>query len=65
MTDSVVQSERHDFNMTEGLEIGWTPVKYTSLTADFTQSNDYSSAAGQSYNQSSPGVSLSGEVKFW
>jgi hypothetical protein len=65
MTDSVVQSERHDFNMTEGLEIGWTPVKYTSLTADFTQSNDYSSASGQSYNQSSPGVSLSGEVRFW
>jgi len=65
MTNTPVQSERKDFNLSEGIDVAWQPVKYADLSADFINANDYSSAGGQSYNQSSPGVSLTGEVKFW
>ena len=63
-TDTSYQTDRNDFNLSEGLEVAWQPWKYVSLATDFTHTNDYSSASAQSYNQSSPGVSVTGTIKF-
>ena len=65
MTNTPVQSNRSDFNLSEGIDIAWSPVKYASLSADFTNTNDYSTASGQSYNESSPSISLTGNLSLW
>jgi len=63
-TNTANQTDRTDFNLSEGLDVTWQPWKYASLSADFTHTNDYSSSTHQSYNESSPGVSVTGTVKF-
>jgi hypothetical protein len=63
-TNTSYQTDRDDFNLSEGLDVTWTPWEYVSLSADFTNTNDYSNAAGQSYNETSPGVALTGVFKF-
>lgn len=63
-TNTATQTDRTDFNLSEGVDVTWQPCQYASLSADFTHTNDYSSSAGQSYNEASPGVSVTGTVKF-
>jgi hypothetical protein len=63
-TNTVGQHDRDDFNLSEGLDITWQPCKYASLSADISHTNDYSNNAGQSYNDTIPGLSVTGTIKF-
>jgi hypothetical protein len=63
-TNTSYQNNRDDFNLSEGFDVTWTPCKYASISADFSHSNDYSNNSGQSYNDTIPGVSLTGTLKF-
>lgn len=63
-TNTATQGNRDDFNLSEGFDVTWTPCKYTSLSADFTHSDNYSNNSGQSYENTTPGVSLTGTLKF-
>jgi len=65
VTNGVGQNDRDDFNLSEGFDITWKPWKYVSLSADFLHTNDYSNNSGQSYNNTAPGLSVTGTVKFW
>jgi hypothetical protein len=63
-TNTSFQHDRDDFNLSEGLDVTWTPCKYASISADISHADDYSNNAGQSYNDTIPGLSLTGTVKF-
>jgi hypothetical protein len=63
-TNTAFQHDRDDFNLSEGFDVTWTPCKYAALSADFSHSNDYSNNSGQSYNNTIPGISLTGTLKF-
>jgi len=58
------QHDRDDFNLSEGIDVTWHFSKYASLSADFTNTDDYSNNAQFSYSQTSPGVSLTGTIGF-
>jgi hypothetical protein len=58
------QHDRDDFNLSEGLDVTWTPCKYTSLSADFSHTDNYSNNASRSYENTAPGLSVTGTVKF-
>ena len=58
------QHDRDDFNLSEGLDVTWTPWKYTSLSADFSHTDNYSNNASRSYADTVPGVSVTGTLKF-
>jgi len=58
------QNDRHDFNLSEGLDVTWTPWKYTSLSADLSHTDNYSNNASRSYEDTVPGASVTGTVKF-
>jgi hypothetical protein len=58
------QHDRDDFNIATGIDVTWTPIKYLSVSADFDAANDYSNNSGLSYDQTSPGLSLTGSYKF-
>jgi len=59
-----VQADRNDFNLSEGLDVTWTPCKYAAISADVSHADDYSNNVGFSYSDTSPGVSLTGTYKF-
>jgi hypothetical protein len=59
-----VQHDRDDLNISEGLDVTWTPIKYFSVSGDVLHTNDYSNNSGFSYNDTIPGLSLSGTYKF-
>ncbi|MCE0524227.1 MAG: hypothetical protein LV480_15085 [Methylacidiphilales bacterium] len=59
------QNNRVDFNLSEGLDVTWQPCKYVSISADLSHTNDYSNNGGLSYNDTIPGLSLTGTLKFW
>lgn len=63
-TNSANQHDRDDFNLSEGLDVTWQPCKYTALSADISHANDYSNNSAQSYNNTIPGLSLTGTFKF-
>ena len=63
-TDTQDQHGRDDFNLSEGFDVTWTPVQYVSLSADLTHSDDYSNNASQSYDNTTPGLSVTGTYKF-
>ena len=63
-TDSSFQHDRYDFNLSAGLDVTWTPIKYLSVSADLSHTDDYSNNSAESYDQTSPGVSLTGSYKF-
>jgi hypothetical protein len=63
-TDTSYQHDRRDFNLSEGLEVTWKPWKYLDLSADIVETDDYSTAAGQSYATTIPGFSLTGTISF-
>lgn len=58
------QNDRHDFNLSEGIDVTWQPNKWVALSADFSRTDDYSNNSGYSYGNSLPGVSVTGTVKF-
>ena len=58
------QHDRDDFNIAAGIDVTWTPIKYLSVSADFDAASDYSNNSVLSYDQTSPGVSLTGAYKF-
>jgi len=62
--DSAIQNDRHDFNLSEGVDVTYQPCKYVALSADLTNANDYSNTPNMSYNVFSPGVSVTGTYKF-
>jgi hypothetical protein len=64
-TNNGSQNDRTDFNLSEGFDVTWQPCKYASLSADLSHTDDYSNNAGLSYHETSPGLSLTGTVKFW
>jgi hypothetical protein len=63
VTDGTAHN-RADFNLSEGLEVDWTPISYLTVTADIINTNDYSNAQDQSYNTTIPGLSITGTYKF-
>ena len=63
-TNTLNQHDRDDFNLSEGLDATWQPWKYASLSADISHTNDYSNNSGQSYNDTIPGLSVTGTFKF-
>jgi hypothetical protein len=63
-TNTEDQNDRFDFNLSEGLDITWQPCKYAALSVDLTHVDDYSNNAGQSYDETTPGLSVTGTVKF-
>ncbi len=63
-TNTSFQHDRDDFNLSEGLDVTWQPCKYAAISADISHDNDYSNNAGQSYEDTVPGLSLTGTVKF-
>ncbi|MCE0484540.1 MAG: hypothetical protein LV479_09915 [Methylacidiphilales bacterium] len=64
VVNGITQHDRDDFNLAEGLDVTWMPCKYVSLSADFSHVNDYSDNTSLSYNNTVPGVSVTGTVKF-
>jgi hypothetical protein len=58
------QHDRADFNIAAGIDVTWTPIKYFSVSADYDASSDYSNNSALSYDESSPGLSLTGSYKF-
>jgi len=58
------QHDRADFNIMSGFDVTYTPIKYFSVSADFNTAEDYSNNSGLSYDQMSPGISLTGTYKF-
>ncbi len=64
LTNTSFQHDRDDFNLTEGFDVTWQPCKYVAISADITRSDDYSNNAGESYEDTVPGLSLTGTVKF-
>ena len=63
-TNTANQHDRDDFNLSEGLDVTWQPCKYVSLSTDISHADDYSNNSGQSYENTTPGVSLTGTLKF-
>lgn len=63
-TNATNQHDRDDFNLSEGVDVTWQPCKYASLSADVSHTNDYSNNSGQSYNDTVPGLSVTGTFKF-
>ena len=63
-TSEGAQNNREDFNLSEGLDATWQICKYASLSADFSQTNDYSNNSAQGYDVTVPGVSVTGTLKF-
>jgi hypothetical protein len=62
--DTSFQNDRHDFNLSEGVDVTYTPCKYVSVSADITNANDYSNTQNMSYNVFSPGCSVTASYKF-
>jgi hypothetical protein len=62
--NTLPQHDRHDLNLSAGIDVTYTPIKYLSVSADFDLSRNYSNNSGLSYDQSSPGLSLTGTYKF-
>jgi len=62
--NNATQNNRDDFNLSEGIDVTWQPCKYVALSADLSQVNDYSNNSGQSYNDTTPGISVTGTIKF-
>ena len=63
-TNTSIQHDRDDFNLSEGLDVTWQPCKYAALSADISRTDDYSNNSGQSYNDTIPGLSVTGTFKF-
>jgi hypothetical protein len=63
-TSGNVQNNRDDFNLAVGFDVTWQPWKYLSVSADFTHVNDYSNNSALGYSDTTPGLSLTGTVKF-
>jgi len=63
-TNTENQHDRDDFNLSAGLDVTWTVCKYASLSADLSHSDNYSNNSAQSYDETSPGVSVTGTFRF-
>ena len=64
LNDTSFQHSRDDFNLSEGVNVTWKPLKYFSVSLDIVEADDYSNAAGQSYATFTPGFSLTGTLAF-
>jgi hypothetical protein len=62
--DTHFQHDRDDFNLSAGLDVTWQPCKYTSLSADLSHTDNYSNNSAQSYEETTPGFSVTGTIKF-
>jgi hypothetical protein len=58
------QNDRSDFNLAVGFDVTWQPWKYVSFSADFSHVNDYSNNSALGYTDNTPGLSVTGTVKF-
>ncbi len=63
-TNTANQHDRDDFNLSAGLDVTWTVCKYASLSADVSHSDNWSNNSAQSYDETTPGVSVTGTFKF-
>jgi hypothetical protein len=63
-TNTAAQHDRDDFNISAGIDVTWQPYKYASLSADLSHSDDFSNNSGLSYDQTAPGISITGTFKF-
>lgn len=63
-TNTDRQHDRDDINISEGLDLTWDPCKYASFSANVLHTNDYSNNSGRSYNNTAPGISVTGTLKF-
>lgn len=64
LSTPINQHDRDDFNLSEGLDVTWTPCEYVSLSADILHTDDYSNVAGLSYVNTTPGFDITGTIKF-
>ena len=64
LSTPVTQHDRNDFNLSEGLDVTWSPCEYVSLSADVIHTDDYSSSTGLSYYDTIPGFDVAGTIKF-
>jgi hypothetical protein len=62
--DSFFQHDRDDFNLSAGVDVTWQPCKYTSISADLSHTDNYSNNSAQSYDETTPGLSVTGTLKF-
>jgi hypothetical protein len=44
--------------------VTWQPCKYTSISADLSHTDNYSNNSAQSYDETTPGLSVTGTLKF-
>ena len=63
-TNTATQHDRDDFNLSAGLDVTWTVCKYASLSADVSHSDNWSNNSAQSYDETTPGLSVTGTFKF-
>jgi hypothetical protein len=63
-TDTQDQHGRDDFNLSEGFDVTWQPCQYVYLSADVTHTDDYSNNGSESYENTTPGLSVTGTYKF-
>ncbi len=63
-TNVAGQNDRDDFNLSEGIDVTWSPCKYFSLSADLSHADNYSNNSPFSYQNTTPGLSLTGNLKF-
>jgi hypothetical protein len=63
-TNTATQNDREDFNLSAGMDVTWTVCKYASLSADVSHSDNWSNNSAQSYDETTPGVSVTGTFKF-
>jgi hypothetical protein len=60
----LVQNNRDDFNLAVGFDVTWQPWEDVSFSADFSHVNDYSNNSALGYTDNTPGLSVTGTVKF-
>jgi hypothetical protein len=61
---TTTQNDRTDFNLSEGIDVTWTPCKYVAVSADLSHVDNWSNNSGFSYEDTTPGISLTGTFKF-
>lgn len=64
VNDTAGYTDRNDFNLTTGVDVTWKPNKYCSFSGDVIDTRNFSSASGNTYNATIPGLSVTGTFSF-
>ncbi len=63
-TNTSFQHDRDDFNISAGLDVTCSLANTPPCLPIFSHTDDYSNNSGQSYDNTTPGLSVTGSFKF-